>query len=465
MEELTNIKLEVNAVSSSSFPEKINLLFASGDLPDMLFGCALSASDEYSYGAQGLLLPLRDLIEDYAPNIKKMFEERPEIRKQITIPTGDIVSLPRVSESSTAGIWVRYYINQSWLDKLGLSMPTNPDEWYQALKAFKEGDPNGNGIQDEIPWSMFDALLFMKRFAHYWGVNSTEDRGMYVDDNGTVQNAFIQPEMKEAFTFFAKLYQEGLIDAEVFSMSSEQLNAKAQKEENVVGSFVYIQPEQATGTDINRALEYKSMVPFLAENGKQMYPVNKGIGRGIAAIPKKCKNPAAALRWLDYMYSREGDILREYGGEGVLYDSYDAETNTIYLKDVEGGEELRAKETLSAGVVLPGRFYDDVNKVSNTEPEPEKVVLQEEAKKNAQELIPYANEAFPQMYFDNTNQKRMDLLHTDITKYIDETLVKYVTGALDIDAEWGNYVAELDRMGMSEIIEIYQQAYDGYLKN
>ena len=465
MEELTNIKMEVNAVSSSSFPEKINLLFASGDLPDVIFGCALSASDEYSYGEQGLLLPLQDLIEEYGPNLRKMFEERPEVKKQITIPTGDIVSLPSVSESDTAGIWVRYYINQNWLDKLGLSMPTTPDEWYTVLKAFKENDPNGNGIQDEIPWSMFDALLFMKRFAYFWGINSTEDRGMYVDDSGKVQNAFVQPEMKEAFKFFAKLYQEGLIDSEVFSMSSEQFNAKAQKDENVIGSFVYIQPEQATGTDINRALEYKSMPPFVAENGKQIYPSTRAISRGLAAIPSKSKNPAAALRWLDYLYSRDGHVLREYGAPGALYTSYDPETKNIYLTDATGGEELRAKQTLSAGVVLPGRFYDDVIEISAIEKDSESAALQEEAKKNAAELVPYLNEAFPQMYFDNTNQKRMDLLNTDITKYVDETLVKFVTGSLNIDTEWDNYVAELEKMGLQEIIDIYQDAYDSYINN
>ena len=48
-------------------------------------------------------------------------------------------------------ILYKIWINQTWLDNLGLDVPTTTEELYTVLKAFKENDPNGNGIQDEYP--------------------------------------------------------------------------------------------------------------------------------------------------------------------------------------------------------------------------------------------------------------------------------------------------------------------------
>ena len=45
------------------------------------------------------------------------------------------------------------YVYRPWLDKLGLDIPETTEEFYQMLKAFKEQDPNGNGVADEIPFS------------------------------------------------------------------------------------------------------------------------------------------------------------------------------------------------------------------------------------------------------------------------------------------------------------------------
>ena len=98
-----------------------------------------------------LFIALNDLIDQYCPNLKAEMAKRPGAEERITAPDGNIYSLPFLGRSGNG--WINSFINQPWLDKLGLEMPTTLDEFYEVLKAFKTQDPNGNGIADEIPYA------------------------------------------------------------------------------------------------------------------------------------------------------------------------------------------------------------------------------------------------------------------------------------------------------------------------
>ena len=151
LEEKTNVHIEWNMSSEDGWKEKKGLLF-SGDLPDAFFGQAiLTDVDVIKYASQGLLIPLDDLIEQYCPNIKALLE-RGSYRKELTAPDGHIYALPNSTELSPM-THDKLFINKTWLDQLGLPMPTTIEEFTETLRAFKENDMNGNGRADEIPFS------------------------------------------------------------------------------------------------------------------------------------------------------------------------------------------------------------------------------------------------------------------------------------------------------------------------
>src|SRR5690606_31474844 len=105
-----------------------------------------------SYSANGQIIPLDGMIEaGYAPNLSRLMEEDEGIRKAITSADGHIYSLPNISEAD--GRISSSWINQKWLDHLGLDMPATVEEFYEVLKAFKERDPNQNGLADEVPFT------------------------------------------------------------------------------------------------------------------------------------------------------------------------------------------------------------------------------------------------------------------------------------------------------------------------
>src|SRR5690606_36914088 len=65
-----------------------------------------------------------------------------------------IYSLPYITspESISLRSFPILYFHRDWLDALEMEIPETTDEFYQYLKAVKEGDPNGNGQADEVPY-------------------------------------------------------------------------------------------------------------------------------------------------------------------------------------------------------------------------------------------------------------------------------------------------------------------------
>ena len=124
--------------------------FAAGDVPDLLFNATV---DEDYTKYNGLFLDMTPyLTEELTPNILTMFEEEPDTKVLATTMEGKIYATPKFQGKwpSTNTIM---FINQEWLDNLGLEMPTTFTEFKEVLKAFKEQDANGNGDPgDEIPF-------------------------------------------------------------------------------------------------------------------------------------------------------------------------------------------------------------------------------------------------------------------------------------------------------------------------
>ena len=93
--------------------------------------------DVIKYASQGMLIPLEDMIDEYMPNLKKILDENPQYRKQITAPDGHIYSLPTINELNPT-THDKWFINKTWLDNLGLEVPTTKEELEQVLLAFKK---------------------------------------------------------------------------------------------------------------------------------------------------------------------------------------------------------------------------------------------------------------------------------------------------------------------------------------
>lgn len=312
MEQMTGIKWEYEFIPSSAVTERRNLMFNSGTYPDVFFKMSLTTDDELNYGAQGILIPLQDLIAQYGPNLKAAFEKMPVVRKTFTTPDGNIYAIGNLSDTNPGGI-NHFYYNILWLNELGLNEPETHEEYYDMLKAFRENDPNGNGLKDEIPISLV-GVGEVKQFFYNWGRAFDYKTGMGLDDNGNPMYLYNTNELKDFLEFMAKLYKEELLDNETFIQTSNQRNAKGNAEQEILGGF--FAAGAFTRVPYSRHYDYQTLLPLKGSNGKRVWPKNYGASRGAFAITDKCKYPEAALRWVDYMWSEEGAILSWAGVEG-----------------------------------------------------------------------------------------------------------------------------------------------------
>lgn len=457
MEKLTNIKFEYKEVPSDAFAQKKNLAFASMELPDIFFAGRLTETDEVTYGKAGLLIPLEDLIDKYAPNLKKLMDENPNIKKSITTGDGHIYALPQIG-NVPRDLCDKIWINAKWLDNLGLKMPETVDELYAVLKAFKENDPNGNGKADEIPFSSTGINYNMM---YNFGIVDSR----FNNNNGKIEYAPMTNNYKECLRFMKKLYSEGLLDNEFLTQTSQQMTAKGN--EGRIGMFSAADAFLVVKTEDDE--NYKPLPPLTSDvHSEKVWGKSSGINRGRFAITKNNKYPEATMRWIDYLYSEEGGILATSGREGEDWQwTDDTKTSwTRYKPDGMNAEEYRAGfVTPASGSVVPC-YYDKTYVLKQLlKPMYENGPVNRLDKDVEEAYVPYWKDFYPLVYHSEENEKKLETMKTDITTYVEQMDAKFITGVENIDGKWSDYINKLKTMKVDEMIRIYQEAYDGYLKH
>ncbi|MCR8641136.1 extracellular solute-binding protein [Paenibacillus sp. N1-5-1-14] len=452
MEKLTGIKMEYQLTPIDSFETKKNLVYTSGNLPDILLAADIRSAEQVNYGEQGILLPLDKYIDEgYAPNIKKLFDENPQIRQSFTTPNGHIYSIPFID---LAAVWYRapLWYNGKHLKKLGMTeLPKTTDELYTYLKRVKDEDANGNGKQDEIPLTSVKLNDIRQYFLSFWGMPGPLH---YADKAGKVRFAPQEEGYKGYLAFMNRLWNEKLLDHETFSQTEEQKKAKGKNNQVALANDYF--PYFTFGGEPN---EDHPMMTLLKSEvvDSPVYGKHPGFsGQGTLAITSSNANPEASMRWIDYLYSTEGATLFKHGPENLLWKYSDKDTWTKEWLPVPNGEdreEYKGKVTPNHGILFPGVNSTDLNKgfVNNFELWVDK--------QNQEKLIPYSVNAFPGVYLTNEHQTEASAIYADVRKYVEQMEAKFVTGQEPL-ANWDKYVAQLKKMGTDRYVELYQGAYD-----
>lgn len=453
MNKMTNINFEIETILNTAYKEKFNLLFVSDNLPDVFYKVNMTHNDISSYASQGYFIDLAPMMDEYAPNLTKLMEENPLIRQEITLPDGTIPTLPQIGNKIPKnGIW----INQTWLDTLGLEIPTNADEFYTVLKAFKEQDPNGNGIADEIPMSIGASdgptthiQILASAFGGFFGEN-----GCLVDpDTGIVEFVAATESYKRTLAFLSKLYAEDLVDNEMFTQKSQQIKAKGTAEEVLLGSIITSSPLLEVGAE--RHYEY-SIIPVLENDIRTGYPEIGYVTAGKFAILDTNEDPKASLRWVDYLYSEEGGKTTWMGIEDENYTMNDDGTWDWLICEGEDTNSHRAHASMQPG----GNFAGIIPALWNKTTSPQELHLIKEREKTNKYLV----RPFPPVYIGKEDSKNAIAIYTDIDAYVREETAKFITGALTVESNWDEYVSTLEGLKVAELVEIMQRAYDSVPK-
>lgn len=459
--EKTNVTLENTANPVAQKSEEEFQLQATEKFPADIYGGANLKGPIFTYALQGAFIPMNDLIDQNAPNIKKYLEENPEVRKAMTAPDGNIYMLNYVPDGEAGRA---YFIRTDWLEKLNLEMPKSFEELEQVLYAFRDQDPNGNGLKDEIPY-FNDKFEEMIRLANLWGArvygyDSYKDRIVLGSDN-QLYHAWTAPEFKEALIGLNQWYEDGIIDPEVFTRKANTARQTLWTKDNVGGmTHEWI----ASTTSYCHNEELLKAVPEFKIGA--MLPVNKN-GAGFEehqralvkpdgwAISSNCKNPEAAIRFMDWFYSEEGRRAANFGIEGQTYTMQDGKPQFVDEVISQGGVNLYLQTNY--GAQLPIGYAQDF--------EYERQWTSDEGVE-AYELYTgadiYTEKYTPVLNLTAEETEIYDQYLTVLNEYQNERVNAFITGKEDIETGWDSYVEKCKELGSEEIVNIYQTAYERY---
>ncbi len=467
LEEKTGIHVEWELASwGSEATQKIQLDFMSNNRPDVVSVTNKMFTDPMidQYSTEGKIVDLEPYLEKWAPNIKKLMDAAEGSYDMSRDGSGKLTSLPQIilGENHT-----RYgnkaYIRKTWLDALGLEIPKTQEEFYNVLKRFKEDDPNGNGLADEIP--LVFQLLQAEVFSN-WGINYNTMSNMMMIDQNTGKWAFAPAtdNMRDAIKFYSRLYDENLLNQKVIE---EPARYASTIQAGNVGVFYNL--ANFTVCDYELAKEYVMLPPF--ECGD--YPTNCYYGgfdeiiSNNLVISSSCKNVEAALRWFDYFYTPAGYTLIAEGvpREGEYNGNYTLDEDGV-VHFLDASERTDQSGTSPGGQMTYGYLpsFED-SRISIEKPDSELTDLElfnkylpSSCTETYSKYIPKYTLKYPRATTElNT---LMDDYGGPLKDYANTMLISFLIGVKNIDSEWGTYITELKRLNMDEIVTTWQEAYD-----
>ncbi|WP_435925716.1 ABC transporter substrate-binding protein [Paenibacillus sp. DYY-L-2] len=467
VEETAGVDIEWQEITAD-WDQKKGTMLASGDVPDLFVGPNVITDADFAQ-FQGLFQDLSGML-DQAPNVQKMFEEKPDTKRIATQPDGKIYGLPKYQRfwPSSAS---RLYINQKWLDNLGLSVPTTWDELYDVLVAFKEKDANGNGNpNDEIPMDWPGGIGGYFNAAYLLGgtgmtLTDGSGQGYFVED-GQVKNFLTDERYKELITFLNKLYKAGLINPEVFTHDYTKYQSVARGEGDTakVGFTLGWVASDRFGEQL--APQYTSMTPPKATPDAQVswsYDYNSlNYGVNHVVMSAKSKNKEAAMRFINELYAPEVGMQVLFGSLGPnIKDNGDGTYAVLPPGDANMDPGTwKWTSTLADN----GAFYIPDTLQLTLGEDMQEVIGQSEPIEAIK--IDVENDVLPGIFMKYTtaDNSTMALNNTNVMNLANTNFAKWITKG-GIENEWDAYVKESERAGLTQNLEIMQKYYDEFKKN
>lgn len=481
----TGVEFDWKTIPAEGAQEKINLMLASGDdLPDAFwnFGDGKSGNIVVQYADQDIFLPTEGLINDYMPNLRKILDDHPTYQMEITAPNGHTYGFPYIEEMYglvlTGGPLL---INKTWLDEVGMEVPTTVDELTACLEAFRDGgDLNGNGEDDEIPMaSWFGAddtfgsyNIFYRLTGCFGQADSYCGGNSYADHLRMIDGKVVFTAEDEAFRktaeYFNKLYSEGLIWEGSFEADSSAAFQSSLIKEDVarIGVFGVWNDLEISNQEVHD--QYVAIPRLTGEAGKSGFLNNYSQLQDSSntAITTSCKFPHVIARFVDYMVGDpEISITSNWGAEGYNYTR--DENGILYTPTDENGNysplnpdyttfgDARVNSTPCRGsMIVLDDYYDKYAKYAY-----DAVALLDEQKINGKEEIMEEYTAIPRVLMTVDELTRLAQIQPTVSDTVDRYINTWITSGVT-DENWNAYLSELEGAGVNDIVEIYQTAVD-----
>lgn len=455
-QERTGIRFDMTVVSFFEVSEKFQLMIASGDYANFMEcienfngGPAAALEQEVIYG-------LDDLVDSYMPNYAAWLDSDENYRRVCTAVDGELY-LMGYMEYGSLSMMQGGIINQDWLDEAGKDVPVTYDDMHDVLTAFKDnGHPGALWMTSGL-----DLISHVYNSGYEVTNHMSSARGSgFLNKDGTIVYSYIEDDMKDYLTMLNQWYQEGLIYPDFISVDpSNDTIDSGLVTSGTVG--VYSGAFNTAQTMMRDSGIHLSPMGNLRKTPDQQLHIcvqsiyqKCGMAFG-TSIPEKLLPVAAKA--VDYLFSKDGVILSNFGveGEGLAYDDRgmpmcsDMILNNPELPMSAVGLVLYAKFG-GAGVNFCPREYSsyDSDYWNACRVWADKL-------DNAYE-VPYED------IFTVEEGEKIDGIMSDINTMVGEYALQFVIGDRSLD-DWDSFVSTLKNMGIEDAIRVYQGALDRYM--
>ncbi|MGL4362695.1 MAG: hypothetical protein ACRCSG_05435 [Cellulosilyticaceae bacterium] len=382
-----------------------------------------------------IIIPLQDLIKEYAPNIQKLITENSIVRDAMMREDGVIYSLPKICENPCYDDNRYLFINKTWLNRLGLKMPETLDEFYEILLIFRDSDVNGNGLQDEVP------LTFLSR-------NEVNDERLFLGAFGLVDQGYgmmyeegewkyilTDERYKEYVMYIKKLYENNLLDYEVFTHDYRMYYTKSKKDISKIGAFIATYPGDVV-TEYRAFKDYEVVQPLKGPYGHSLWNNygNGHIHKNKFMITVFNKDPVKTIKWIDKAFDKE---FME-----MFFEKYSKE-----ISDKNSDNILQVEDMAS---ILPGIITEKISEMYYDEKRLEKLKLFQKKYQSTN------TQAFINSGTDKECEKFVDIKN-ELDEYTDKMFLRWVSGEQDINIEWGIYIETIEKLGIDEYVALYNK--------
>lgn len=473
-EKMTNVHIEW--IFSQDVDTDLNLMMAGGDIPD-IFLVSMTPYKVTALSQAELLLPLNDMIENgTCKYLAQRLEENPEYVDYMTAEDGNIYTFFLTDVGDHNKSTHRMYVYADWLEAYqeatGNAEPATIEEFEQMLIYFRDHDMNGNGdASDEIPFvastDSFDNPIFYLLSPFTF----VSDNFYHAEDEQIVFEANTDG-WREGLKWVNHLYNEGLFDAEAaFVQDRTQLRAlvNREKEDFLVGSVTSFWQGRFVDTTVVPWTDYTCLAPLAGPDGHAQATTTylNAAFQLVAGVSTSCEYPEAAARWLDWWLSDEGSFAKSWGmleGEDYVWvdePSFSGESRSVVPTESSYNGNYRIGDGFMPVYDQYSIRYISADTAENRATSNTYVLM--EAIKKQQPFWVYSG--IPQVNWcsDEELTAQVEEYRGLFNEYIQTSFTEFVLGLRDVndDAQWAEYLQELEDLGLNEYCNALNMYYFG----
>lgn len=457
IKEITGVNIVIQQPTGDP-NEKLSLMLVSGDLPDIVLMDRRSDLVN-KYIAAGALIPLNDLIDEYAPNVKAMY--------------GDVLNKSRYEDGKN------YFLNNWYgvdpdpdrainirmdvLEELGYGERAKAgdyftqDEFIDMLRKFKE-----KCGEEAIPFTVNGEHMesVMSTFRGMYGMKA------YYEHEGKLLLEVRDPNYLRMVKFINQLYRDGLLDKE-WAVNKTDLFEQKLVSGKVMASNGGVQDQINTlfkedlGADTQQQFYMFRVVAEGTDPAATTFSPRSSLGWDAIGITVKNEHPVETMKFIDFLASEEGQYLLMWGVEGLHWDYVDGahtpKEDIIPSFRKDWGETSKSTGIrkwswfIKNGFGPDGTPYDLVGKYDVSDV-------------YAHARISMAGSVYDTALFDNVGplggtvealveQKLKDIMDQGFSKMV------YAESEAELDAAYDQMMKELEANDAASIEAIYTKNY------